>query len=194
MDAHSPNNDPHAKFRDLCMLYGDFNRAVFLEEILNFIAGFGATAAELSAIRTAVQKRNKQLAKRPQRGRPRAGEDRQWMQQAVAAAYRKHVVRWSWSRVTESMGMKPTKPNIRTVQRRIAQVAELFADALPPELLEPAIVGGRYGRRLREGALDSSRAQLWLQSKTGLRFDTRPEDCKKLVEALLRMSGGSPLL
>ena len=51
---------------------GGFNRAVFLEEILNFIAGFGATAAELSAIRTAVQTRTKQLAKRPQRGRPRA--------------------------------------------------------------------------------------------------------------------------
>ena len=32
------------------MLYGDFNRAVFLEEILNFISGFGATKAELSAI------------------------------------------------------------------------------------------------------------------------------------------------
>jgi hypothetical protein len=168
------------------MLYGDFNRAVFLEEILNFIAGFGATAAELSAIRTAVQKRTKQFAKRPQRGRPRAGEDRQGMQRAVAAAYRKHVLKWSWSRVTESMGMKPTKPNIRTVQRRIAQVAEVFADALPPELLEPAIAGGHYGRKLREGALDSPRVRLFLKSKTRLRFDTRPEDCKKLVEALLK--------
>ncbi len=43
------------------MLYGDFNRVVFLEEILNFISGFGATKAELSTIRTAVQKRTKQL-------------------------------------------------------------------------------------------------------------------------------------
>jgi len=39
MDAHPPDDDPHAKFRELCIVYGDFNRAAFLEEILNFIAG-----------------------------------------------------------------------------------------------------------------------------------------------------------
>jgi hypothetical protein len=66
VDTHPPDDNPHAKFRELCIVYGGFNRAVFLEEILNFIAGFGATAAELSAIRTAVQTRTKQLAKRPQ--------------------------------------------------------------------------------------------------------------------------------
>jgi hypothetical protein len=71
MSAQPPDDDPHGDFRNLCMLYGDFNRGVFLEEILNFIAGFGATAAELSAIRSAVQKRAKQMAKRPQRGRHR---------------------------------------------------------------------------------------------------------------------------
>ncbi|MFY9730226.1 MAG: hypothetical protein WB723_08480 [Candidatus Acidiferrales bacterium] len=187
MDAHPPDDDRrHDAFRDLCMLYGDFNRAVFLEEILNFIAGFGATKAEISAIRTAVQKRTKQLAKRPQRGRPRAAEDHEWMQRAVAAAYHKHVQGWSWSRVTESVGLKPTKPNIRTVQRQIAQLTEIIADAIPPEFLETTIGGGRYRHKLREGALDSSRAWLWLWSKTGLRFDTQPEECKKLVEALLR--------
>jgi hypothetical protein len=119
MSAQPPDDDPHGDFRNLCMLYGDFNRGVFLEEILNFIAGFGATKAELSAIRTAVQKRAKQLPKRPRKGRPRAEEDREWMQRAIAAAYRKHVLGWSWSRVTESLGMKPTKPNIRTVQRQM---------------------------------------------------------------------------
>ena len=186
METRPPDDDPHAKFRELCMMYGDFNRAVFLEEILNFIAGFGASKAELSAIRAAVQKRTKQLAKRPQRGRPRAAEDREWMQHALAAAYHKHVQGWSWSRVTEAMGLKPTKPNIRTVQRRIAQVAEVIADAIPPELIETAVVGGRYGSKLREGALDSPRVRLFLKSKTGLRFDTRPEECRKLVEALLR--------
>jgi hypothetical protein len=130
MDAHPPADDPHAKFRELCMLYGDFNRAVFLEEILNFISGFGATKAELSAIRTAVQKRTKQLAKRAQRGRPRAEQSEAWMQSALTAAYRKRVLGWSWSRVTESVGMKPTKPNIRTVQRRVQQYAEFTFDAV----------------------------------------------------------------
>jgi len=186
MDAHPPADDSHAKFRELCMLYGDFNRAVFLEEILNFIAGFGATAAELSAIRAAVQERTKKLGKRSQRGRPRAEQSEAWMQSALTAAYRKRVLGWSWSRVTESAGMKPTKPNIRTVQRQIEQVAEIVADAIPAEWWETVVVSGRYGRKLQEGALDSRKLRLWLISKTGLRFDTRPEECKKLIEALLR--------
>ena len=186
MSAQLPDDDPHGNFRNLCMLYGDANRAVFIEEILNSIAGFGATAAELSAIRSAVQKRAKQMAKRPRKGRPRAEEDREWMQRAVAAAYRKHVLGWSWSRVTESLGMKPTKPNIRTVQRQIVQVTESIADAIPPEYWETVLVGGRYEKKLRKGALDSQRLRLWLTSKLDLRFDTRPDECKKLVEALLR--------
>jgi hypothetical protein len=191
MDAHPPADDPHAKFRELCMLYGDFNRAVFLEEILNFVAGFGATKAELSAIRTAVQERTKQLAKRAQRGRPRAEQSEAWMQSALTAAYRKRVLGWSWSRVTESVGMKPTKPNIRTVQRRVQQYAEFTFDAVAPlNIWEP----GQLRRKLRDGVLDSKRVQLQLKSKTGLPFDTRPEECKKLIEALLRISGGSPLL
>ena len=186
MEGKLPHEDSHAKFRDLCMLYGDFNRAVFLEEILHFIASYGATKAELSAIRAAVQKRTKQLAKRPHRGRPQAREDLEWMQRAGAAAYRKHVLRWSWSRVTESVGMKPTKPNIRTVERQVQQLTEILADAIPPEFLEPVTVGGRYCYKLREGALDSRQLQLALMSRAKLRFDTRPEECKKLVEALLR--------
>jgi hypothetical protein len=184
MGEKPPDDDPrHDAFRDLCMKYGDFNRSVFLEEILNSIAGFGATAAELSAIRTAVQKRTKKLAKRSQRGRPRAEQSEAWMQSALTAAYRKRVLGWSWSRVTESAGMKPTKPNIRTVQRRERQYAELTLDAVAPlNIWEP----GQLRRKLRDGVLDSKRVQLQLKSKTGLPFDTRPEECKKLVEALLR--------
>jgi hypothetical protein len=108
------------------------------------------------------------------------------MQRAVAAGYRRHVMKWSWPRVVEAGGMKPTKPNIRTVERQIQQVTEIIADAIPPELLETVTVGGRYGKKLRECALDSPRVRLFLKSKTGLRFDMRPEECKKLIEALLR--------
>ena len=175
-------------------MYGDFNRAVFLEEILNFIAGFGATKAELSAIRAAVQKRTKRLAQRPQRERPRAAESDSWMQKAITGAFRKRMLGWSWSRVTESMGMKPTKPNVRTVQRREQQFAELIMDEIYPEWWETTIVDGRYGRKLKDGALDSQKVRMWLMKKANLPFDTRPEECKKFVEALLRVSGGSPLL
>jgi hypothetical protein len=185
MSAQLPDDDPHAKFRDLCMLYGDFNRSVFLEEILHFIAGFGATKTELSAIRSAVQKRAKQLPKRAQKGRPRSSDDRVWMRGVVAAAYQRYVMKWSWPRVTEAQVKTPTKANIRTVQRQIAQWAKIIADAIPPQFLETVISSERYETKLREGAVDSKRAQLWLTSKTGLRFDTRPEDCRKLVEAVL---------
>ena len=98
MDSPPSDDDRrHDAFRELCMMYGDFNRAVFLEEILNFITGFSASKAELSAIRAAVQKRTKQLAQRSQRGRPRAAEDRDPGCKGVTAAYRKRVQGWSWS-------------------------------------------------------------------------------------------------
>jgi hypothetical protein len=167
------------------MLYGDFNRAVFLEEILHFIAAFGATAAELSAIRTAVQKRTKRLAKRPKKGRPRAVDSDAWIQKAMTAAFRKRVLGWSWSRVTESLGMKSTKPNIRTVQRREAQFAELVLRTLASlNVWKP----GEFGRILKEDVLDYKPFQRVLMRNTGLPFQDRPEDCKKLVEALLRLA------
>jgi hypothetical protein len=182
MDSGAHNDS----FRDLCVLYIDFNRPVFLEQILRFVASHGATKSELSAIRAAVQKRAKQLAKRGRRGRPRAAESNAWMQKAITAAFRKHVLGWSWARVTESIGMKPTKPNIRTVQRRERQFAEWIADSMPAESLETSITGGRYSMKLREGALDSERNRYWLVVKAGLPFDTRPEECKTIVESLLR--------
>jgi hypothetical protein len=188
MSAQPPDDDPHGKFRDLCMLYGDFNRTVFLEEILHFIAGFGATKTELSAIRAALQKRTKQLTKRAQKGRPRASEDEAWIQRAMTTSYRRHILGWSWNRIAKSLDMKATKPNLRTLQRRDQKFAEFIAGAIPAGSSEAMIVDGRYGRKLRDGALDSLRMQMWLRIKTGLPFDSQPEDCKKLVEALLRLA------
>lgn len=182
MEKKAPEDHRHDQFRDLCVLYGDFNRAVFLEEILDFIAGFGATKAELSAIRTAVQKRTKQIAKRKHRGRPRAAESDAWIQKALTGAYRKRVLGWSWRRVTESLGMKPDKPNIRTVQRRERQFAEVVLIALTPlNVWKP----GEFGRTLKYNILDYKPYQRIMMRKTGLPFDTQPEECKKLVEALL---------
>ena len=173
METRPLDDDSHAKFRELCMMYGDFNRPVFLEEILNFISGFGATKAELSAIRTAVQKRTKRLAKRSQRGRPRAAESDSWMQKAITAAFRKRVLGWSWSRVTASIGMKPTKPNIRTVQRRERQFAEVMLGALASLNVWKE---GEFGRTLKQDILDYKPYRRILMSKTGLPFDTRPEE------------------
>ena len=55
-DEHFRDEHHNDSFRDLCMLYADFNRPVFLEQILRFVASYGASKAELSAIRAAVQR------------------------------------------------------------------------------------------------------------------------------------------
>ena len=66
MPQHPPEDDSrHEKFRDLCLPYGDFNRGVFLEEIVDFIEGFAATKAELSTIRSAVHMRAASNASAP---------------------------------------------------------------------------------------------------------------------------------
>ena len=79
--------------------------------------------------------------------------------------------------------MKPTKPNIRTVQRRERQFAEIVLIALTP--LNVWKVGG-FGRTLKQNILDYKPYQRIMMRKTGLPFDTRPEECKKLVDVLLR--------
>jgi hypothetical protein len=43
---------------------------------------------------------------------------------------------------------------------------------------------GQYGKELRPGILDEKRVQMWIRNKTGLPFEDRPEDCKKMVLAL----------
>jgi hypothetical protein len=181
MDAQTGEDSRHDNFRNTCMAYGDFNRQVFLEEILRFISSAITSKAELTAIRKAVLKRTKRLEKPGQRGRPRAWDNEEWIQKAITSAFRRHVLGWSWPKVTESIGMQPTKPNIRTVQRRELTFAELIFEAIPP-------VGcwdiGKFGEKLRETALDSKSTQMWISSKTGLPFDKQPEDCKKIVFAL----------
>jgi hypothetical protein len=175
--------DPHANFRDLCMLYGDFNRPVFLEEILRFLSSWIASRGEIEAIRDALRKSEKRIKERQRakRGRPHAWDNEGWIQKAMTAAFRRRVLDWSWPRVTESMGLEPTRPNIRTIQRRELRFAELIFEAIPPS---GAWENGQYGIELRPGILDHKPVQQWIRSKTGLPFDDRPEECKKMVLAL----------
>jgi hypothetical protein len=180
-------DERHDAFRNLCMMYGDFNRSIFLEEILQFVGSAAANSDELATIRAALQKRAKQLAKRKRRGRPRAFESSAWIQKAMSAAFRKRVLGWSWSRVTESVGMKPTKANIRTVQRREQQFAEFVLGALSSlGVWEPA----QFGKKFRSGVADSKRYQRAMMGKTGLPFEERPAECEKLVLALAPLATG----
>jgi hypothetical protein len=167
---------------DLRMVYSDYNRPpASLQEILRFISSPMTSSADLAAIRNAVQEQAKQLAKRGKRGRPRAWYDTDWIQKATTAAFRKRVLGWSWSRVTESMGLTPTRPNIRTVQRREARFAEFIFNAIPPL---GSWEKGQFGVTLRQVALDDPGMQSWLSRKTGLPFPEHPEACKKIVRSL----------
>jgi hypothetical protein len=157
---------------------------VFLEEILGFISSSITSRGEIEAIRSALRKSEERIKERQRmkRGRPRAWDNEAWIQTAMTAAFRRRVLDWTWPKVTESMRLKPTKPNIRTIQRRELRFAELIFDAIPP-------VGaweddGHYGKKLKPEILDRKPVQQWIMSKTGLPFDDRPGECKKMVLAL----------
>lgn len=190
MDELTGGIDPHGNFRDLCMVYGDFNRPVFLEEILRFLSSWITSRGEIEAIRDALRKSEKRIKKRQRakRGRPRAWDNEGWVQTAMTAAFRRRVLGWSWPKVTESMGLEPTRPNIRTIQRRELRFAEFIFDAIPPT---GAWEDDRYGKELRPDILDDKHVQQWIRTKTGLPFDERPEECKKIVFALAAL-GSKP--
>ena len=183
MDELTGEIDPHAHFRDLCMVYGDFNRPVFLEEILRFLSSWATSRGEIEAIRSALRKGEKRIKERQRakRGRPRAWDNEGWIQKAMTAAFRRRVLDWSWPKVTESMGLEPTRPNIRTIQRRELRFAELIFDAIPQS---GAWEDGQYGIKLRSGILDHKPVQRWIMIKPGLPFDDRAEECKQMVLAL----------
>jgi hypothetical protein len=183
MDASTDEIDRHANFRDLCMVYGDCNRPVFLEEVLRFLTSSITSRAEVEAIRDALRNSERRMKERPKakRGRPRGWDDEGWIQRAMTAAYRRRVLEWSWPKVTESMGLEPTKPNFRTIQRRELRFAEFISDAIPPV---EAWKNGQHGKELIPAVLDDKRVQQWIRIKTGLPFNDMPEECKKMVLAL----------
>lgn len=183
MDAPTGEIDPHRNFRDLCVVYGDFYRPVFLEEILSFLSSWVTSRGEVETIRNALRKSEKQIQERQRakRGRPAAWDSEGWIQKAMTAAFRRRVLDWTWAKVTESMGLEPTKPNIRTIQRRELRFAEFIVEVVPPV---DAWENGQFGTRLKPEILDRKNVQLWIRSKTGLPFDDRPEECKKMVLAL----------
>lgn len=180
MDSDAGTPSKHDSFRYDCMLYGDFNRPVFLEEILRFISSAITSKAELAAIRKAVLKRTKRI-ETSRRGRPRAWDDEAWIQKAITTAFRRHVLGWSWPKIATEAKIQPTKPNIRTLQRQELLFAELIFDSLPTNGCWET---GAYGERLRETAFDTKATQRWISGQTGLPFEERPEECKKIVIAL----------
>lgn len=165
-------SDPHENFRNLCLLYRDFNRPVFLEEITPFIDG--ASDSEVTAISRAVRMRAKRLPTKA-RGRPSATDDPEWLQQAFTEAEQRIVLKREWSQIATSAGLKPTEANERTLKRRHDQYAYALWKALPADRRDWAperIVADRTLRR-------------WLRSQLELPFDSHPKECEMIVIGLL---------
>jgi hypothetical protein len=159
----------HGHFRDLCMLYGDFNRPVFLEEVLNFLRGAGEQ--ELISIRERIQRRAKQLRTGGKKGRPRGQDDPNWRGQALKQVWQREIFGWSWPKIASAARMNPTKPNIRTLQRRREEVAEMIWRKLPAYTDLPDL----------ERLLSQKDVQTLLRFEVGLPFKTNPEECQKLI-------------
>jgi hypothetical protein len=162
-------------FRDLCVLYGDFNRQVFLEEVLDFLRG--ADKQELISMRKRIRARTKQLQKGKRRGRPRGQDDLNWRGQALKQVWQREILGWTWPKIASAVGMKPTKPNIRTLQRRRQEVAAMIWAKLPAYTDLPDL----------KGLLSQADIQTLLRFEVGLPFKTHPEQCQKLVLKLARL-------
>ncbi len=173
----------HDHFRDLCVVYGDFHRAVFLEQILHFVSF--ARKNELGALREAVQARAAQLRTGGKRGRPSAHDDEALRRLALRVAWQRRVERMTWRQIAKAEGMRVTADNIKqvtlTLQRREDYLAAEISYAVPPSYVAQ---DGEHSGDLKPGILDHEPLRQWLRSRTGLPFHTQPDECKKIVLAL----------
>jgi hypothetical protein len=175
-------NDPHLGFRTMCAMYADFNRPVFLEEILRFVSF--AEKQELAAIREAVQARAKGLRLGGKRGRPSAHDDEALRRQALRIAWQHHVKGMTWRQIAEAQAVRVTRSNSKqvtlTLQRREDRLAAEISHAVPPEFVD------HHPDRdeLKPGALEQKYLQQLLRLSTGLPFHTHPNECRKIVLAL----------
>lgn len=168
--------DPHDTFLNLCLLYADFNRPVFLEAIRNWFVD-SASPTELKALRRAIRDRAKALPRSRKKGRPRAEKSWAWICSTMSLVWHREIGGWSWPRIAVAAGIKPTKPNLRTLHNRHDHYATLIWQAMP---------SGTNDFQALNRMLDAKPIQRLLRSKLALPFDTHPQQCKKLVQKLVR--------
>lgn len=180
-DEYPYHRDQHDWFRDYCMLYGDFNRPVLLEEILLFIGV--ANRSEVSEIRRAVQNRTKRFKGERKKGRPAAEKDWEWMSLAQTEAWRMYALGWDWKKVVEAEGVKPTETSYRTLQRRLDRLAGMLYGALPQWARGHEILG--YVCVPLEQAVSMPQVQQMIRMKIRLPFQSHPDECRKVVLGLI---------
>ncbi len=167
--------DSHKNFLDLCLLYGDFNRPVFLEAILRWFVE-SATPRELKSLRRAIRDRTKHLKQNHKQGRPPAAQDPDWIRRSLQIVWQREILHWHWRKVAAAAGLKFSKTDVRTLQNRCDRYALLAWHALPDHAGQP---------RALARLLDLKPIQHMLRSRLSLPFDTHPEESKRLVRILV---------
>jgi len=176
----SPKNQEdsrHSPFLDLCLLYGDFNRPVFLDAILHWFLE-SASPAELKSLRRAIRDRARSLHRSSKPGRPRGAHDRLWIRSSTQLVWRREILRWPWRKIATASSLEPTKENIRTLRNRRDQYAILVWNA--------AMGAGAHTHKpetLRR-LLKALRIRRWFRSRLALPFAEYPEECRRIVLAL----------
>jgi hypothetical protein len=173
----SEEDSRHAQFLNLCLLYGDFNRPVFLEAILRWFVD-SASPAELAALRRAIRDRAKSPTHTGKKGRPPADLNWKWICQAAQLVWQREILHWTWRKVAAAAGLKPTKPNFRTLQLRRDRYALLVWGTT-------AAVGSRDNQPVSLArALEAKSFQRIFRSRLALPFNSHPEESKRIVLAL----------
>ena len=184
------DEDGHGHFRDLCVAYGDFYRPVFLQEFLDCFVR-NATKTELAELRKAIAIRAAEAGKGKRKGRPRSEKDEGWLTKAKVVTWHRIVDGWTWWKIAESEGMKPTKSTIKMIERTLSRQVDQYAAIIWRACASAGIVpaesdtGTRIGTHLEEG-LKTRQFRQWLWLKTGLPFDRFPQrdlsdGCAKIV-------------
>ena len=190
------DRDGHGPFRDMCLVYGDVNRPVFLQEIINWFVR-SANKDELAALRRAMALRSGDVRKGGKRGRPRAWDDSDWLMRVKTDAWRRIVEGRSWRNIAEYEGLKPNRTNIRTIERTRTRrqdeyAAKIWDAAVQADVWRCSAALESNLRRLDE-AMNTPRFRQWLWVKAGL-FGPRSnnewtEGCRKIVLALAPRGG-----
>lgn len=186
------DRDGHGPFRDMCCIYGDFHRAVFLQEIMDWFVR-SANKTELAILRKAVARRSAHVGKGGKRGRPRGSDDAQWLNKAKVEAWHRIVDGWTWWEIAESEGLKPNQRNTRTIERTLSRRQDQYAAIIweacsMAGIWKPGANSNINFARLVE-CLETKFLQQWLWLKAGLPFKELPEGCKKTVLTLAPRGG-----
>lgn len=163
--------DGHGPFRDLCVVYGDFHRPVFLQVIINWFVR-SASKTELAALRKAISLRSNDVGRGGKRGRPRGRDDADWLVKAKVTAWHRIVDGWTWKRIAESGGLKPNHKNIRTVERTLARRRDQYAAVIWQACVEAAVWRNGDSDEIHlqrlESALETMRFRQLLWIRAGL--------------------------